>query len=139
MKVTVISIVICALGTVTKGLVQELEDLEIRGRVETIQTTALLRSARIQRRVLETWGDLLSFRLGVCVLGTERSSNDWEKTEILARKWNSIPYAMLNVKKVITRRKWLIKTIKTYLKYELSSLPFIKAILQPLFFIIIIL
>ena len=45
MKVTVILIVIGALDTVTKGLVQRLEDLEIRGRVETIQTTALLRFA----------------------------------------------------------------------------------------------
>ena len=39
---------------VTKVLVQGLEDLEIRGGVETIQTTALLRSDRILRRVLET-------------------------------------------------------------------------------------
>ena len=39
-----------AVGTVNKVLVQRLEDLEIRGRVETIQTTALLRSARIPRR-----------------------------------------------------------------------------------------
>ena len=54
MKVTIIPIVIGALGTVTKGLVQGLGDLEIRGRVETIQTTALLGSARILRRVLET-------------------------------------------------------------------------------------
>ena len=46
--------IIIALGTVTKGLIQGLEDLEITGRVETIQTTALLRSARILRRVLET-------------------------------------------------------------------------------------
>ena len=46
MKVTVITIVIGALGTVTKGLVQGLVDLEIRGRVETIQTTTLLRSTR---------------------------------------------------------------------------------------------
>ena len=53
MKVTIISIVIGAFGTVTKGLVQGLEDLEITGRVETIQTTALLRSARILR-VLDT-------------------------------------------------------------------------------------
>ena len=45
MKVTVIPIVIGALSTVTKGLVQALENLEIRGRVETIQTTAMLRSA----------------------------------------------------------------------------------------------
>ena len=33
--------------------------MEDGGRVETIQTTALLRKARILRRVLETWGDLL--------------------------------------------------------------------------------
>ena len=31
--------------------------MEIRGWVENIQTTALLKSARILRRVLETWGD----------------------------------------------------------------------------------
>ena len=36
MKVTIIPIVIGALGTVTKGLLQGLKDLEIRGRVETI-------------------------------------------------------------------------------------------------------
>ena len=54
MKVTIIPIVIGAFGTVTKGLVQGLEDLEITGRMETIQTTTLLRTARILRRVLET-------------------------------------------------------------------------------------
>ena len=54
MKVTVIPIVIDALCTVTKGLIQGVEDLEIRERMKTIQTTALLRSARILRRVLET-------------------------------------------------------------------------------------
>ena len=60
---TVIPIVIVALGTITKGLVLDLEDLEIRGRVEIIQTTALLRSARILRRVPKTSGDLLSLKL----------------------------------------------------------------------------
>ena len=50
-----------ALDTVTNELVQGLEDLEIRGRVNTIQT--LLRLARILRRVLETRGDLLSLIL----------------------------------------------------------------------------
>ena len=40
MKVTIIPIVIGALGTVTKGLLQGLEDLEITGQVETVQTTA---------------------------------------------------------------------------------------------------
>ena len=63
MKVTFIPIVINAFGTVTEVLIKGLEDLEIRGRVETIQTTALLRSARILRRVLETLGDLLSLKL----------------------------------------------------------------------------
>ena len=63
MKVTIIPIVIGAFGTVTKGLLKGLEDLEVGGRVETIKTTALLRTARILRRVLETWGDLLSFKL----------------------------------------------------------------------------
>ena len=61
-KVTVIPVVIGVLGTVTKGLVQGLDDLEIGGRSETIQTTALLRSAKIPRRVLETWGVLLSLK-----------------------------------------------------------------------------
>ena len=53
-KVTIIPSVIGAFGTVTKGLLKGLEDLEVGGRVETIQTTALLKTARIQRRVLET-------------------------------------------------------------------------------------
>ena len=60
MKVTIIRIAIGAIGTVTKGLSKGLEDLEVGGRVETIQTTALMKTARILRRVLETWGDLLS-------------------------------------------------------------------------------
>ena len=42
-----VPIIIDALGTVTKELSKGLEDLEIKERVETIQTTALLRSARI--------------------------------------------------------------------------------------------
>ena len=51
----IISIVIDAFGIVTKELVQGLDDLEIRGRAETIQTTALLISARILRRVLDIY------------------------------------------------------------------------------------
>ncbi len=45
MQVTIITIVIGGFGLV---------DLEVGGRVETIQTTALLRTARILRRVLGT-------------------------------------------------------------------------------------
>ena len=56
-------IVIGAFGTITKGLLKGLEVLEVGERVETIQMTALLRTARILRWVLETWGDLLSLKL----------------------------------------------------------------------------
>ena len=63
MKVTFIQIIIRDFGTVTQGLIKGLEDLEIKGRVETIQTTPLLGSARILRRVLDTWRDLLSLKL----------------------------------------------------------------------------
>ena len=62
-KVTIIPIVIGAFGTVTKGLLKGQDYLEVGGRVETIKTTALLKTARIQRKVLETWGDLLSLNL----------------------------------------------------------------------------
>ena len=54
MKLTIIPIVIGAFVTVTKGLLKGLEELEVGGRVEIIQTTALLRSAKILKRVLET-------------------------------------------------------------------------------------
>ena len=46
--------IVIALGTITKELVLVLDDGEIRGRVETIQSTTLLIPARILRRVLET-------------------------------------------------------------------------------------
>ena len=41
MKVAVKPIVISALGTILKGLERGLEELEIGGRTENIQTTAL--------------------------------------------------------------------------------------------------
>ena len=63
MKVTIVPIVIGAFVTITKRLLKGLKDLEVGGRVETIQMTALLRTATILRRVLETRGDLLSLKL----------------------------------------------------------------------------
>ena len=54
MKVTIVPIVIGAFGTIIKGLLKGLEGLEVGGRVETIQMTALLITVRILRRVLET-------------------------------------------------------------------------------------
>ena len=58
LKVTIIPIVIGAFGTLTIGFLKGVQDLEFGGRVETIQNTALLRTAKILRSVLETWGDL---------------------------------------------------------------------------------
>ena len=58
MKVTVIPMVVGALGTASKRL----DELDIRGKIETIQTMPL-RFARILRRVLEAGEDLLSLRL----------------------------------------------------------------------------
>ena len=54
MQVTIIPIVIGVFDTETKGSLKGLEDLDVGGRVETIQSTALLRTTRILRRVLET-------------------------------------------------------------------------------------
>ena len=62
LRLTVLPIVAGVLETVPKDLERGLDLSKIRGRIQTIQTTALLRSVRIPRRVLETWGDLLSFR-----------------------------------------------------------------------------
>ena len=45
MKVTVIPVIKGALGTVPKGLVKALEELEIEERAKTIPTTILLRLA----------------------------------------------------------------------------------------------
>ncbi len=42
------------ISVLRKGLMRKLEELEIVEKIETIQTSTLLRSARILRRVLET-------------------------------------------------------------------------------------
>ena len=58
----IVPIVIGAFGTINKGLLKGLEDLEFGRRAETIQITALLRTARILKKVLETWEELLSLK-----------------------------------------------------------------------------
>ena len=63
MKVTVTPIVIGALGTIPKGLVKGLEDLEIIGHEEIIPSAAFLKSAKILSWVQDTLGDLLSLKL----------------------------------------------------------------------------
>ena len=52
MKLKIIPIVIGYFSTIAKGLLKGQEDSEAGGRVETIQITVLLRTARILRRVL---------------------------------------------------------------------------------------
>lgn len=49
---TVIPVIIIALGAIQKCL-------EIKDRIETIQTTTLLKSMRILRKIMEYWKDLL--------------------------------------------------------------------------------
>ena len=76
MKVTIVPIMIGVLSTITEGLLKDLEDLEVGGRVETIRKTLLLRTARILRRVLATWGDLLLLKL-------QRKTTRWHWCEKL--------------------------------------------------------
>ena len=45
MKVIIVPIMIGTFGTVTKGLLKGLDNLKVGGRIETIQTSALLRTA----------------------------------------------------------------------------------------------
>ena len=61
MKVTVIPIVDGTLGAVSKSLPKRVGELEIRECIETIQSTVLLKSYRILRRVLETLEDLRAY------------------------------------------------------------------------------
>ena len=63
MRMAVISTRIDALRTVPKNLGMDLKELEICEKIQTIQTTVLLRTARILRKVLVSWGDLLSLKL----------------------------------------------------------------------------
>ena len=62
MKVIVILIIIGALGTILKKLKKKLDEVEIGPRIETILTTALLKSAKIFRRFLETGENMLFLR-----------------------------------------------------------------------------
>ena len=69
MKLIVILILIGELRIIPKEMVKLLEDLKIRRQVETIQTTALLKSVGILRRVMETWVDFLLLKLQWEVIG----------------------------------------------------------------------
>ena len=83
MKVAVIPIVIGVQSTITKGMIKRLEDWCKKGRVETMQTSALLRSARILRRVLETCGDLLSLRLRCKIISANVCMKNYRMSKIV--------------------------------------------------------
>ena len=57
MKVISIPIVVGAFETVPKNLEKRQDELESRVRIETNQTTALVKSVWIFRRVREVWFD----------------------------------------------------------------------------------
>ena len=63
MKLTVIPIVIGTLGKIPKEMVKVPNDLEIWRWVKTIHSTALLKSVKILRWLLESWEDFLRFKL----------------------------------------------------------------------------
>ena len=60
---TVIAIAVGAFGTSSKGLVTGLAEIEIEGKPRPSKLSALLWSARMLRKVLETKRDLLLLRL----------------------------------------------------------------------------
>ena len=62
MKVMVIPIVVGVLGTISKNLGKKIE-MKIRERIETIETTALLKSVRILSKSPQVSKTLLSLRL----------------------------------------------------------------------------
>ena len=59
MQVTIIPIVIGAFGTVTKGLLKRLVDLEVSGRVETIQNYSIIKNGQ---NIEKSPGHLLSLK-----------------------------------------------------------------------------
>ena len=63
MKMMLIPIAIITFETVSKSFERGLKKLEIRRRIESMKTTALFRSTRILRKVLESRGYMLSLTL----------------------------------------------------------------------------
>ena len=89
MKLTVIRILSGALGTIFKGLIKGIEDLEIRGQAETINTKALVREVRI----LKSLSDSKSLQVSRTLRETcyhlnsseELSANDGVNSQTLKR------------------------------------------------------
>ena len=59
-KVTVIPVIVRTFEIILKNLEKRPGKLEIQGEIETVQIIALVRLARMLRRIEESWRDLLS-------------------------------------------------------------------------------
>ena len=138
MIVTVIPIVIRALGPVTKCLIKWREGVEIGGRVETIQTTALLRSARILRSVLETCRKSLANKPRIVPWGKERMPQRIESHSRVTLHRSVHPkreqdqtekssYGLDWLQKIIwyVQQSWIINCLKMY-KISNEVINFIK-------------
>ena len=106
MKLTVILIVIGAPGTISKGLVRGLEESEIEGWAETIQTTTISRSVRILRSVLKIWGDLLSLKTPV---------KD-HQLKLMGKTFVSSIFALV----------WMVLTVLFYATFKRDSVSFLR-------------
>ena len=90
------------------------KELEIRGRIETIQTKPLLSSAKILRGILETWGDLLSLRIRWKI-----TSLPW--SEKLARCKIRVNWKILKQRQAM--EYLMFKTLKIMIKHKRKILP----------------
>ena len=61
MKTIVIPVVVGALGTVKKGMIENIEKVSKRANVTEIQKICMLGSARILRKVLTIWTERLTW------------------------------------------------------------------------------
>ena len=84
---------------VWKGWERRLEEIQSRGRIETIQTTEISRLTRILKRMQETGGNLLSLRIKWKLLKTckewNNNSNNLtseDKLNTLWMKWHGHGY-----------------------------------------------
>ena len=62
MRMLVIAMMVGSVGMVFSEMESGFKVFDIRGRIKTIQITALLRSARIIEEIEDTWRDLLHLK-----------------------------------------------------------------------------
>ena len=131
MWVTTMPIVIGVLETVLQGLGEGTGGTKISGRIETIQIVALLRLARILRRVQETRVDLLSprpqwktpvkdYQLRI-VWKTRKKWNDKKKKIRTPREKETYKYLGLLEADTIKQAEMNEKKKKEYLSEQESS------------------